>query len=442
MDRKAIALGRAAQAAVLVALLVGTRSGTALAQNIQTYFPSGVGGYDQQLGVTVLSRARPLYEAPGIRLGGIVLQPQLDESLFYNSDVTGIAGSGSWGSKTAGSISANSDWERNAVAALAGFAHNRFFAFPGLDYTDWNVGIGSGYTIRDSLLEGAYSHQTYHQFGTAIGAVQSSTPASVQTDTAHVDYTFNLSRFAITPDISASAYRYGEATVQGQRISQSFLNRNVLAATVVGRYSMSEEGGLLVVVRGIVSNFTNPQAGQPSNNSRSFEILGGIDHQADAVWRYRALVGVEVRTFEAAQFPSHTAPVIEASVIWTPTGLTTVTGTLSREIEDPQSAGTNGYVLTSARGVVDHELKRNILLQVRGGVQNAVYLQTGGGTQTSLSFGAGVTWLINRNVRLSLDYDFTNLLGSSNTSTASVPGSVTGSPFTQSIAMLTLHVAL
>jgi len=53
-----------------------------------------------------------------------------------------------------------------------------------------------------------------------------------------------------------------------------------------------------------------------------------------------------------------------------------------------------------------------------------------------------VTWLINRNVRLSLDYDFTNLLGSSNTSTASVPGSVTGSPFTQSIAMLTLHVAL
>jgi hypothetical protein len=205
---------------------------------------------------------------------------------------------------------------------------------------------------------------------------------------------------------------------------------------------MSEEGGLLVVLRGIVANYTNPLAGQPSNNSTSFELLAGIDHQANAMWRYRLLIGVEVRAFQAAQYSTRTAPVTEASVIWTPTGLTTITGTLSREIEDPQSGGTNGYIFTSARVVTDHELRRNILLQLRGVAQNAVYLQSSSGSQTSLGVGVGATWLIGRNVRVSMDYDYTNQLGTNNAANAASPSTLTATPFTQSVAMLTLRFAL
>jgi hypothetical protein len=157
---------------------------------------------------------------------------------------------------------------------------------------------------------------------------------------------------------------------------------------------------------------------------------------------------MEVRTFQAAQYPTHSAPLVEGSVIWTPTALTTLTGTLSRDIEDPESGGTNGYVLTRARLVVDHEIMLNVFLQGRGGVEYAQYLQSGGGSQTSLNAGAGVTWLISPRIQLSLNYDFTRLTGASNTTSSAstinpfTSGTGTTSAFTQSIAALTLHFAL
>jgi hypothetical protein len=313
---------------------------------------------------------------------------------------------------------------------------------PGDNYTDWNVGLDGGYTIGDSLLEAAYSHQVYHQLGTAIGTVSSTTPVLDQTDTAHVDYSFVLGRLTLTPDFSASAYRFGTASVLGVPVSQQFLDRNVTAGNVTGRYSMSDVGGIVVALGATNSDFISPQPGQPSNNSHSLLMLGGIDYQAKGVWRYRLLAGVEVRAFQASQYATRTAPIVEGGVIWMPTELTTVTGSISRAVEDPQFGGTNGSINSQVRLVVDYEYKRNIFLQARGSLQYAQYLQSGGGSQTGLSAGAGVTWLLNRNVRLSFDYDFTDLTGSANTINPTNLTTLTTRPYTQSIAALTLHFAL
>ena len=120
-------------------------------------------------------------------------------------------------------------------------------------------------------------------------------------------------------------------------MEQSSLNRNVIAGGLTKRYSMSDVGGLLVVLRGVASRFPETTAGQPSNNSNSVLLLGGFDYQAEGPLRYRFLAGVESRSFASPLFPTHTAPILEGGVIWTPTGLTTVTGSLSRAIEDPEA---------------------------------------------------------------------------------------------------------
>ncbi len=113
------------------------------AQPAEVSFPSGLTGYDQQLGVTVLSRLRPEYEPLGVRLGSFVIRPEVDQSVFDNSNVTGLgAGSGSWGSQTGASVTAQSDWTRNSLVASAGVNHQQYFSLPHDSYTDWNVGIG------------------------------------------------------------------------------------------------------------------------------------------------------------------------------------------------------------------------------------------------------------------------------------------------------------
>jgi hypothetical protein len=412
------------------------------AQVSVTTFPSGFSGYDQQLGVTVLSRLRPEYEPPGIQLGGFVIRPEVDQSIFDNSNVNGTAnGVGSWGSQTAASVSAQSNWSRNSLAATVGVDHYQYFQLPTDNYTDWNVGIQGGYTIGESQLTAAYSHQSFHELGNQIGTVQSSTPVLDQTDTAQLYYTFNFGRVAVTPTISFSSYQYGPASVQGGTLNQDFLNRNVVAGGATARYSLNDQSGLLLVARGVQSNYTQPLAGQPSNNSTSFLLMTGIDYQAAGVWRYSLLAGVEVRSFAASEFATRTAPIVAASAIWTPTGVLTVSGVLSRSIEDPESGGTNGFILSQGHLVVDYELTRSILLQGRGGFQYAQYL--GAGDQTNYTFGAGVTWLLNRKLRLALDDDYTKQsgLGSLNQVLTPIEGSFQSGQYSQNLLALTLRVA-
>ena len=412
-----------------------------IAQNIPTYFPSGTAGYDQQLGVTVLSRLRPLYEEPGIPIDSFVVRSSLDEALRYDSNVDGTPHSGSWASTTSGSLSVGSDWLRNGISAELGFTHNQYFSFPGQSYTDWHAGLGGGYTIADSSINIAYLHQDSHTLGTTIGSISSQTPTLGQADSAQINYTVNLGSLSVTPDISVAAYRFGTSTVLGQPVSEAFLDRDVIAAGFVGRYARSD-ANLLLVVRGVNSTYISPQSGQPSNNSNSVILLTGLDHQASAIWRYRLLVGVETRFFQSDQYDTRTAPVVEGSVIWSPTGLTTVTGIVSREIEDAQSGGTNGFIFSQGRLVVDHELLNNVLLQFRGRLQYAQYLQPKGGAQTSVGIGGGINWLLSHNVRISLDYDFTRQTGNNNASTLSNLTTVTSGSFTQHLAGLVFHFNL
>ena len=295
---------------------------------------------------------------------------------------------GSWGSDTAGNVTADSNWDRNSLNASAGFDHEQFFQLPSQTYTNWNVGIGGGYTIGDSQLVATYSHSSYNQLGTTIGYERSETPALDTTDTGELGYTFNFGRFAVTPTLDVSAYRFGPITAGGIQFSQTDLDRNVIAGGVVTRYALTGGTGLLFVVRGTGSDYINPQAGQPTNNSTSAMVLAGIDYQAEALWRYSLLVGVQRTDFAASQYGSYTAPIVSAQVVYTPTGVLTVTGAASRSIQDTNTTASDGYVLSQANLIVDYELLRNVLLEGRGGFQYVSYIQ--GGTQSDETVGGGV----------------------------------------------------
>ena len=416
-----------------------------------TYFPTGNFGYDQDLGVTVQSRARPEYEPLGIQLGGFTIRPELAQSLFDNSNVNGSSAgnSASWGSQTNGSVTGASDWGRNSLDASIGFDHYKYFAPPGESYTNWNIGIGGGYTIGDSELLASYSHSSFNQLGTTIGMASSDTPALDTTDTGELSYTFNFGRFAVTPILDLSAYRFGPVTTGGVEQVQSQYDRDVVAGGVVTRYALTGAAGLLVVTRGTTSDYINTPAGQLSNNSTSAEVLAGLDYEAKSVWRYSLLVGVEYTAFAAAQYGSYTGPIVSADVVYTPTGVLTITGTATRSLEDTDTTGNSGFVLSEANLVVDYELLRNVLLEGRGGFQYATYIQ--GGSQSNETVGGGVTWLINRNVQLSVNDDYTNqssassavnlLNGGQNTTPLTANTTLSGA-FTQNVLLLTLQLAL
>jgi hypothetical protein len=135
-------------------------------------------------------------------------------------------------------------------------------------------------------------------------------------------------------------------------------------------------------------------------------VLGGIDYDAGNLLRYRLLAGYEVRSFTSSTYKTLAAPIIEGSVIWSPTGLTTITGQASRRIQDAAAQTTVSLTESAFALAIDHELYRNVLLH--GSASYAIdQFGQGQGSQSLTTAGATVTWLLNRHMQLTAGYAFT-----------------------------------
>jgi len=410
-------------------LLVGT-VGAARAQTLSGYFPAGVPGYDTMPGVTVLSRARPDYQPPGIQADSFLVSPSIEEGLGYDSNVLGGPGSaGSWTLGTHPAVQARSDWSRDAMAGILGLDDTRYLEAPRQSRTDATAAFGGTLAIGRDELTLAAAYLDRHEDRTSIDALASDTPVAFTLLDARAGYTLALDRLALTPNLDFSKSQYSNTTILGAPASQAYRDRNILAGGVTARYEMMPLQNVLLVLRGTGTNYLTPQAGQPTRNSTGVLVLAGVSDDRDALWRYRLLFGWEQRQFAASAYRAHDAPVAEAELIWAPNGLTTVTGALTRSIEDAAQEGVVGYTNTAARLTIDHEYARDILLQATGGAQQADFLQ-GGGRQTAWLFGLGVTWLIDRQMRVSATYSFNDQQGG---------GVGTAGPSSRSVGLLTLR---
>lgn len=410
--------------------------GSVQAELLPNYFPAGVPGYGTAPGVTVASRQRPDFDPPGVRVDDFVLHPQLSESLGYDDNVFGgPAKSGSWVIGTSPSLLINSDWSRDSLGAYLGVDDMRYPEQSPQSHTDWTASLGGSLAIGRDNLTLAVAHFSLHQPRTDLDALPTDTPVGYRVDDVRASYTINFNRISLTPNVAFTSYRYDDTTILGVPTSQAYRDRDVVQGAVTTRYQLDAQRNLLLETRALGVHYVQPQPGTPTRDSTGYEVLAGIEDDTDAVWRYRALIGWEERAFDAAQYHAHQAPIAEAQVIWSLSGMTTLTATLSRSIEDAAQEGIAGYTYTSARLVVDHELRRNVLLQASAGVQHADFLQ-GGGQAHSVTLGAGATWLLNRHMRLAATYAFTDQHGSNN------PTLQTTGNYTRNIALLTLRFAM
>ncbi len=400
----------------------------AFGQEIDRLFSTVIPGFDRDAGVTVLSRLRPLYDEPAVRLGSFRLTPRLDESIGFDSNVNGFdRGPSSPFVQTSASVSATSDWSRDRIGLQLDVTNVSYISLKNQNRTNINAGVGGGLNIGRGVLNVGYTHLQQNQQGTSFGAAASSTPITYNVDAIRSDYSLERGRFNFSPTVDVRHYQFANATIQGVSVSQAGADRAVYTGGLTTRYELSQQRALLLAVQGSTSRYDQTTLNLPIRNSETAILLTGIDYQAAGPWRYRLLAGVQFRHYQSAIYADHLAPIAQADVIWTPTGLTTVSGSVRREIEDSQSEATVGFNFTRTSLTVDHELRRNVLLQARGSFLAAEYFD-GGGSSKAYTVGTGVTWLLNRRLRLSADYDYirqTGTNGNAFVSTASIVPALT-----------------
>jgi hypothetical protein len=386
-------------------------AGKATAEILNALLPDGLPGYDTDPGVTVATRLHPEQMPLGLRDGPLIASPRLDESVGYDSNaLPGPYRRGSWQIVSAPSLALGTDWSRNAIGALVSAEDTRFLSLPAQGRTDATVSAGARLDVGGDQVSLAAAHVARHEDRGQFDTIASDRPVAFQVDDVRATYAATSGRWTIEPSIDVSNWTYDPTTILGFPADQSYRDRVVVQGGVTLRYELAPLRDFVLVLRALGQDYTRTPPGQASPDSVSYQVLGGVDYDDNAVWHWRLLLGGETRHFASPLYKTQNTLIAEAGVRWSPDGMTSVGATLSRETDDAAQEGVSGLTYTAARATIDHEFLRDLVVNAYAGWQREDYFQ--GGEQSGTSFGLGLTRVLNRSLRLVLSYDQTDLRGS------------------------------
>ncbi len=436
-------------ATATLAGLLAFQGQAARAQLLDQLINPNVSGVQVEPGVTVLSRLRPDYDYGGIRVGSVLLRSDYSEAAGYDDNLLGTSkGRGSSFVESRVNLGAATDLSRYGAAVRLNVNDDRYLDQPRQSETNWTASAGGFYELGRDTVSLDYSHANLNQTPRDLDTPQLDKTIAYRIDTVQAGYRITFNRLTLRPVLAVQVYDFDNGTVAGQPYLQRFRNRVVAAPAVTASYEFSPGRTAVLVVRGLDATYTNRPAGTPVRNFNDESVLAGLDFASGGLWRFRLLAGYEIRNFVSSRVKNIQAPIVEATVIYTPTGLTTLTGIAARRIQDSADETTVGFTETSARFSVDHEYYRNVLLRAQGGVFLDEY--NGGGSQSLVSAGVGATWLLNRALRLSATYDFTARLSNGGGVVSTTPttlnttgiGANIGSGYSDNRYLLQLGISL
>ncbi len=380
--------------------------GAARAQVIDQYLDSGIPGYGISPGVTVATREHPEYDPDGVRVGQFVLLPTLEESLGYDDNVTGTSTPhGSPVIETNAKVSALDQMSDGSLGASVSVDNAEYPSQTAQSYTNWTAALGGSYDFGRDVLTLAATHLNLNQTPRDLDAPQLNSPIAYTVDDIRAAYKIDMGHLNIEPDFDVSWFNFNNGQVLGTPYLQNYRDRISYMPGVTANYEFATRRSLVLIVRDTNSQFANPVPGIPRQNYNDISVLGGVSYDLNGALSFRLLGGYEQRNFQSHLYQTIEAPIVEGSATWTPTGLTTVTGTAARYVENSSAETTIGYTETALKLNVDHELYRNILLRANGNVFLDDYAQNGG-NQEFYTAGVGATWLVNRQIRVLADYTY------------------------------------
>lgn len=437
--------------ACLAALLACSGVHTARAQVIDQYINADIPGYGGEAGVTVATRAHPEYEAQGVRLGQFVITPVLAESIGYDDNVTGTP-------QAHGSALIETNLN---VGVVGGWSDTRFggsvmvddFQYPqqsNQGFTNWTGALGVSHDFGRDTFDIGYTHLGLNQTPRDLNVPGLDQTIAYQVDDIRADYRLDLGRIAVMPAVDVSYYNnFENGVVRGVPYLQSYRDRIVVQPSVQASYEFATRRRVVVVVRDTQADFDRSPPAMPRQNFNDVSALGGLAYDADGIIGFRLLGGYERRSFSSAMYRTIQAPIIESAITWTPTGLTTVTGTAARYIEDSAAEATVGYTETALKLNLDHEYLRNLVLSARAAYYMDSYSRginnIGGGSQNFITGGLGAAYKFNRNLRLAANYTYSNRNSSAGAVAPTAflqTGEVFGGNFSENLFTLTLRFAL
>jgi len=384
---------------------------SALAQTpAPTVAPAAVLPEEVPRGQTVMSRPRPDFDPVGIRLGGFLLYPELGLRESYNSNIfaTDRGEEGDFITSVEPSLKLQSNWNNHSLSFLADARIVRYLEESSENFEDVTLATAGHLDVsRATQIVGGIGYRIRHEDRSSPDDVGGREPVEYELYSANLGVRHTFNRLSIGTDGSADRYRYKDtAAFGGGTIDQSGRDRDQYTARLRVGYEISPAREVYVLGTGNERAYKASRDGSGfDRDSRGYEIALGLRYDIDGVFFIDGFVGFSQQFYEDNRLKTATGPSGAINVIWNTTRLTTVTASLSRQIEETTVSGSSSYFATKAEARVDHELLRNVILSGSLKYQNDDFE---GAPRDDQYYGAALSakYLMNRNVSLEGGYAF------------------------------------
>ncbi len=367
--------------------------------------------YSQGRNVSVTERDRPEYQAIGIETGGFVVYPRIDVGVGFTNNVfeTNALKRSSSIVTIVPTVKAVSNWSQNSLQLEAGGDLRRYPAESVRDQNGWHVNLDGTYDLS-ATSSLAFSGFTARQYETRFSG---STPQDIASATP-----YQLSQAQLTGAASTGATRFTGVVnltnanfspitlLSGDRFSQEYRNRNVVTASGQIEYPLSAETSLFGQVSYTDTNYYDRAAiGLDDRSSGQVRAIAGISLDISALIRGSFGVGYSNRHYRSALYENVSGLSLESRFEYFPSELTTVTVAGRRAIEDSNVVGSPGFFNTGIGVQVDHELFRNLILNLGGDFEHDSFRQVDASAKVYVATG-GAHYLISRSLGVSANMSY------------------------------------
>lgn len=378
------------------------------------------GPADNQV-MSVYERYRPDFSAPGARTGSFLFYPTIEAGVRTDSNIFAQRGPGEeddfiFGLKPGFQL--QSDWNNNSFSFYGNADIARYSDNDRENFEDFNIGAQGRIDVSrgTEITYGAQFSDLHEDRGSADNPGAPANQTFYQRYGANIGFKRDVSLISLAIDGSYMKMDFDDAPLVGGGIfNNDDRDRERLEGKVRIGYEMDENYEAFVRVTGNVVNYDDSKEdGGPQRNSDGWEVVGGAAFDITGKTMGEFFGGYVVQNYDSDTLGKLDDFTFGASLLWNPTGLTSVRGTVSRTVTettlfDVNSVGDD----TPAAGIlgtlfdlqVEHELQRNLLLKgaatyIKQNFENTV--RDDDLIETQLS----ARYLMNRNFSLDASYQF------------------------------------
>lgn len=364
-------------------------------------------------GQTVMERARPGYDAAGIRAGGFMIYPEASISESYNDNIYATPNNEEEDFITtlAARVNVNSTWSRHALNLRGGISQDFYADNTDEDRFNWNVGAGGRVDVTSSTaITGSLGYAQLHEDrGDPNSPAAASEPVEYTLFTAEAGFSQRFNRVTIGVGGEYRDYDYDDLTsVGGLPIDQDVRDREEFYERVRLGYNLSPDTSIYVEGQLDQRDYDQqPPVVAFTRDSDGRQVVVGSDFRLTNLAQGGVYVGYQEREYDNPAFGDTDGLAYGANVAWFLTPLTTVTFNADASVQETTVGGASSYDRQTVGVVVDHELLRNLIASGGLSYDNNDFNDSGR-EDDIIGARAGLIYLLNRNLDLELGYVYTD----------------------------------